>query len=216
MIKGLTVGGRIMKDTKIISFEDEHLYNQFVNGACYKAPSCSENLYKLLILLLTDDGIGVNEKDVCQLLIEMNELKLSQEAGAYIEYLIVNGNVQSVTQGIVNNKLYFISKRDCSEDMEVVIVEQNKGFKFKLAKVFKNIISRPQDLTVYDIDFLLIGLLQETENQTIKMFLKHLLEIAKNYPMNIRQSFSESIIYINYDKEHLQFIEEQIKDLHEK
>lgn len=59
-----------MKDTKIISFEDEHLYNQFVNGTCYKAPSCSEKLYKLLILLLKDDGIGVNEKEHLQFIEE--------------------------------------------------------------------------------------------------------------------------------------------------
>lgn len=201
---------------KVYNIDNVLFYDRFLNGHSNKSKHCSKYLHHLIISIVKTTGESLTEKELCQFLVEMSKLNLTSEVKTYMTDFIINNNIHAIIGSLENGRLSYISEWDSIDDieygMEIEIVDES--FKNRFARFFNNIIENPKEITIYDIDFILIGLLQETSKHSVKTLVRQLLSSIKLEFEEINTKLSQSIIYKLYDKEHLEFVMNGIRAVH--
>lgn len=201
----------------IIDFEDIRQYKAFIEGNCSLDNSCTSRLYDLLRSFIEKGSENVSEKQVSTLLIDLNKLNAPAPTKKYIEYLKKTININGILEGINNKRVTSIYKREDyynPYEKEISVLEKDETIVFKLVKFFNNVISRPFEMTVFDVDFILIGLIQETFRESTYQLLDYIIKSASNYTMKIDNDFKKTMVFKIYGEEHSSYVEENVKTLH--
>lgn len=201
-----------MKAKDFTSIDKMKLYKSFMNQ---EIETEYQVLYKLFVEFIQSMGETTNEKYVCQTLVELQQLNVSEEVLNYIQTICSDNKIYDVLNAIDTEVFEVITKKDNIYNMGIPIYEDEERVVMNLIDFFLNILKAPEKMTTYDVDFILIGFIQETQYKSTELFLKPILKTIAFYPnQNINTPFSESIVYSIYSGEHLEIIKDGIKSLH--
>ncbi|BBD87501.1 hypothetical protein SA58113_p20057 (plasmid) [Staphylococcus argenteus] len=188
------------------------LYRRFING---EIDTMYRTLYQLFIDFIKYFGEQTDEKDVCQLLLELQRLNLSDEVSKYIQMICRENQIYEVLNAINAGTYEVITRKNNIYDKGIPIYDDEERIVMKLLNFFLDVLKDPKDVTTYDIDFILTGILEGTQYVSTERFVQKIFNSIALYPNEcLSTHFFNSIIVRYYSGEHLEIIRDGIKSVH--
>ncbi len=200
---------------KIMNFEENRIVKEFMNGNLKLNNEHAKELYSFLITLIdisNHHGKNVTEYEMYKFLIELKKMDITREVRDYLEFIITQSKIVQIFESIENQKLSFITQHNRIYDLGEVIMEDANDIAIKLIKIFRNMLCNSREITVYDVDFMIVGFYQETQFEGAKNFIENIVDITQTYPSNlVKTPFQSSIVNKYYEGDHLSYLKDVLE-----
>lgn len=199
----------------VVNFEENRIVKEFMNGKLKLNNEHAKELYNFLITLIdisNHHGKNVTEYEMYKFLIELKKMDITREVHDYLDFIITQSKIVQIFESIENEKLSFIMQYNRIYDLGEVIMEDANDIAIKLIKIFRNMLCNSRDITVYDVDFMIIGFYQETQFEGSKKFIENIVDITQTYPRNlVKTPFQSSIVNKYYEDDHLSYLKDVLE-----
>lgn len=200
----------------VVNFEENRIVKEFMNGNLKVNNEHAKELYCFLITLIdinnNHHGKNVSEYELYMFLIELKQMDITSEVLDYLEFIMTQSEIVQIFESIENQKLSFITQHNRIYDLGEVIMEDANDIVIKLIKVFKNILCNSREITIYDVDFMIIGFYQKTQFERAEKFIENIVDITKTYPSNLVETpFQSSIVNKYYEGDHLSYLKDVLE-----
>lgn len=196
----------------VVNFEESRIVKEFMNGNLKLNNEHAKELYCFLITLIDIDnhhGKNVTEYELYEFLNALKKMDITSEVRDYLEFIMTQSEIIQIFESIENQKLSFITQDNRIYNLGEVIMEDANGIAIKLIKVFKNMLCSSREITIYDVNFMIIGFYQETQFKGTKRFIKNIVDITKTYPSYLVETpFQNSIVNKFYEGDHLSYLKD--------
>lgn len=200
---------------KIVNFEENRIVKEFMNGNLKLNNEYAKELYRFLITLIDTDNHhskDVTEYELYKFLIELKQMDITSEVRDYLEFIMNQSKIFQIFESLENQKMSFITQHNRIYDLGEVIMEGANDIVIRLIKVFKNILCKSREITIYDVDFMIIGFYQETQFERAEKFIENIVDITKTYPSNfVETPFQSSIVNKYYEGDHLSYLKDVLE-----
>ncbi|MES5813194.1 hypothetical protein ACNF46_014555 (plasmid) [Mammaliicoccus sciuri] len=199
----------------VVNFEENRIVKEFMNGKLKLNNEHAKELYNFLITLIdisNHHGKNVTEYEMYKFLIELKKMDITREVHDYLDFIITQSKIVQIFESIENEKLSFIMQHNRIYDLGEVIMEDANDIAIKLIKIFRNMLCNSRDITVYDVDFMIIGFYQKTQFEGSKKFIENIVDITQTYPRNlVKTPFQSSIVNKDYEDDHLSYLKDVLE-----
>ncbi len=199
----------------VVNFEENRIVKEFMNGKLKLNNEHAKELYNFLITLIdisNHHGKNVTEYEMYKFLIELKKMDITREVHDYLDFIITQSKIVQIFESIENEKLSFIMQHNRIYDLGEVIMEDANDIAIKLIKIFRNMLCNSRDITVYDVNFMIIGFYQETQFEGSKKFIENIVDITQTYPRNlVKTPFQSSIVNKYYEDDHLSYLKDVLE-----
>lgn len=200
----------------VVNFEENRIVKEFMNGNLKVNNEHAKELYCFLITLIDINnhhhGKNVSEYELYKFLIELKQMDITSEVRDYLEFIMTQSEIVQIFESIENQKLSFITQHNRIYDLGEVIMEDANDIAIKLIKIFRNMLCNSREITVYDVDFMIIGFYQETQFEGSKNFIENIVDITQTYPSNfVKTPFQSSIVNKYYEGDHLSYLKDVLE-----
>lgn len=200
---------------KIVNFEENRIVKEFMNGNLKLNNEHAKELYNFLITLIDTDnhhGKDVTEYELYKFLIELKQMDITSEVRDYLEFIMNQSKIVRIFESLENQKMSFITQHNRIYNLGEVIMEDANDIVIRLIKVFKNILCKSREITIYDVDFMIIGFYQETQFERTEKFIENIVDITKTYLSNLVETrFQSSIVNKYYEGDHLSYLKDVLE-----